>query len=85
MQDPLNSINFWAQDTLRGNGKIEEVLTKKYVLTMDSGLNELKQKGVAYELLLRGDAFRVSTLTGTFIYPPTRNEELKPYYFLMLK
>ena len=85
VQDPLNSINFWAQDTLRGNGKIEEVLTKKYVLTMDSGLNELKQKGVAYELLLRGDAFRVSTLTGTFIYPPTRSEELKPYYFLMLK
>ena len=84
MQDPLNSLPFYAQEVIEKTDTLPEIAGKKYVLTMDKGIACLKQNHVPYNIERQGKLFKVSELTGPFIYPPTRNTELHNYYLLRM-
>ena len=85
MDDPLNSLPFYAQDTMAGSSKIADVKGKKYILTMDAGLNEIKQNGYSFDIEKQGSLFKVSELTPPFLNPATRKNELRNYYLLKMK
>ncbi len=85
MNDPLNSIQFYAQGTLKGITYLTEFPDKRYLLTMDEGLTDLAKNGLSYELLKKGSAFKVSELTPEFINLGTRAKELKSYYLVRLR
>jgi hypothetical protein len=82
VDDPLNSLQFYAQGTIAGIDNPTELAGRKYILTMDKGLNLLKQNGIAYHVLQHGDFYKVSELTPDFLNPQTRSKAVKHYYLV---
>ena len=85
MDDPLNSIQFYAQGTVTIVDTITQLRDQHYLLTMDAGLQQLKENGYQYDIALQRQLFKVSELTGPFMYPPTRHNEVRNYYLVRLK
>lgn len=85
MDDPMNSVHFYAQQVIPSTGELMYIQDKKYLITMDKGLQELQKNSVAYSLVKQGVLFKVSELTPPFLNPATRSKEVKPYYLLKLK
>ncbi|MCD6012090.1 MAG: glycosyltransferase family 39 protein [Flavipsychrobacter sp.] len=85
MEDPLNALHFYAQGVIKGTGGIESADGGSYLLTMESGLNDLKDKGVAFDIVKQGQFFKVSELTPEFLNPKTREKATKIYYLVKLK
>jgi 4-amino-4-deoxy-L-arabinose transferase-like glycosyltransferase len=85
MEDPLNAIHFYAQEIITGIDTLRDIGNKKYILTMDRGLNSIKQNGYAFDIVKQGPLFKVSMLTPEFINPKTRSTEVKNYYLVHLK
>ncbi len=82
MRDPLNSLSFYAGEVLIGTDTIVNVTSQKYILTMDEGLADLKQRGDKFTVLKQGVLFKVSQLTPEFLNPETRNKAVKNYYLV---
>ena len=85
MEDPINSIHFYSQGVVSGIDTLSGIHNRKYILTMDKGLNDLKQNGYAFDIVKQGGLFKVSELTPAFINPKTRAGALKNYYLVKLK
>ena len=85
LDDPLNSLDFYARDTIKGIDTLTSLKAQKYLLTMSNGLSELSQRGLAYDIVKQGAFFKVSELTFPFLDPKTRSNELKNYYIIKLK
>ena len=85
VNDPLNSICFYAHGDIHYIDTLSSIGNAKYLLTMEKGLDDLGKNGVAFNMLLQRGAFKVSELTPEFINPNTRSKELKSYYLLKLK
>ncbi len=85
VNDPLNSMCFYAQGRVHDIDTLAALQNAKYLLTMDKGLDDLGKNNMAFDILLHGGAFKVSELTPEFINPKTRDKALKSYYLLTLK
>ena len=85
VSDPLNSLSFYAQQTLHGSEAIAAVKTKQYVLTMDEGMDTLLHSGYNFDIIKQGQFFKVSELTPEFLNPATRANTLKNYYLLKMQ
>ncbi|MGN6567441.1 MAG: ArnT family glycosyltransferase [Flavipsychrobacter sp.] len=86
MKDPINALPFYANGVIQKSDTPLTVLPKvDYVLTMDSGLNELQMKGYKYDIAYQGKLFKVSELTPEFLNPNTRDKATSNYYVLKLK
>jgi len=83
MVDPLNSFHFYVQSVISADYSAIE--TGKYVLTQDSGLVSLVEKGFAYDTVTTGKCFRVSELKPAFLNPDTRQDAMQDYYLLRIK
>jgi 4-amino-4-deoxy-L-arabinose transferase-like glycosyltransferase len=84
LQDPLNSIYFYGQGTVKGVDTTQRI-QNKYVLTMAEGKNALVGQGYHFQVEKQGDFFKVSELTLPFLNPNTRSTELKQYYLLRME
>lgn len=83
MKDPLNAIHFYTQAVI---SKDSFAIDKgKYVLTQDSGLYMLAEKGYAFDTVTTGGCFRITELKPAFLNPNTRQESLQDYYLLRIK
>lgn len=83
MKDPLNAIHFYAQTVI---SKDSLAIGKgKYVLTQDSGLHMLAEKGYEFDTVKKGGCFRITELKPAFLNPATRQESLQDYYLLHIK
>ena len=85
MDDPINSIHFYANELIKGVDTVTEMHSKKYIVTMDKGLNSIKSQGIAFNILKQGGLFKVSELTPEFLNPATRSKALRNYYLLEIK
>jgi 4-amino-4-deoxy-L-arabinose transferase-like glycosyltransferase len=85
VHDALNSVHFYAQGVLQDVDTTAHIQNRKYILTMDDGLKDLRNNGFTFDILKQGQSFKVSELTPEFINPKTRNSELKNYYLVKLK
>jgi 4-amino-4-deoxy-L-arabinose transferase-like glycosyltransferase len=100
MDDPLIALNFYAQGVINGFSRRSELIRQfdagktqgldsfiqyKYILTNDSGLNDLHRADVAIDTLQKGVYFKVSELSLEFINPATRSRETKNFYFLKVR
>lgn len=85
MDDPLNSIQFYAQGSIVSIDTLPQLQSRKYVLTMNPGLQRLKEGNYKYDVLYRNVSFKVSELTLPFLNPKTRHNEVKEYYLVRLK
>ena len=83
MHDPIVAMNFYAQGVIPLADTMTTIGNRKYVLTMDDGLEEIK-KQYRYSVLYSGKLFKVSELTPEFINPKTRDKEVKNYYIIKL-
>lgn len=81
VQDPLNSLHFYAGQVIRvfEKGYIP-VQTGDYILTETEGLQELQERGYTLQTVLSGRRFKVSELTGTFLNSAGRDKATTPYY-----
>ena len=85
MEDPVNSLHFYAQGVVDGMKSLTERPGLQYVLTMEKGLGEIKTEGYQFNIIDSGKLFKVSELTPEFLNPSTRSKETKSYYLLRLK
>ena len=85
LHDPLNSLNFYAQEEIEDLDTITNIKERKYLLTMDDGLNELKQQNQPFDIIKQDVSFKVSELTPEFLNPKTRSSQVKNYYLVKLK
>lgn len=86
MKDPINALPFYANGVIQKSDTPLAVLPKvDYVLTMDSGITDLQQKGYKYDIAYQGKLFKVSELTPDFLNPNTRDKATSNYYLLKLK
>ena len=83
--DPLNSIQFYAQDNIHGIAALSQITNEKYLLTADSGYTELSRNHMAFEIMKQGQFFKVSELTPGFLNPATRDKEVRTYYIVKLR
>jgi 4-amino-4-deoxy-L-arabinose transferase-like glycosyltransferase len=84
MEDPLNSINFYARQSLTGIDSLSSARGRQYLLTMDRGLEDVKKAGIPFTMQDQGQLFKVSELTPEFLNPATRSKVTRNYYLLKL-
>jgi 4-amino-4-deoxy-L-arabinose transferase-like glycosyltransferase len=86
MHDPLNSLHFNAQQVIRifENGYVPSQ-KGDYILTQEDGLKDLQSRGFRLSMVLKGDMFKVSELTGDFINIHNRSKATSVYYFLKVE
>lgn len=84
MEDPINSIQFYANGRITGIDTTADVRKYKYVLTMPKHLEALKEENVSYTVLKQGDLYKVSELTPDFLNPDTREKAVKQYCLLKI-
>ena len=85
VDDPVNSINFYAHGSIRNCPAMDSIRNQKYIITMDKGLNEIKATNHAFDILKEGRLYKVSELTPDFLKPNTRLAATKKYYFLKFR
>ncbi len=85
MEDPLNSIHFYAGGIIRGADNLGWLHPGDHLLTMEQNLPELKDKGLRYDIVKQGALFKVSELTPEFLNPGTRHTATKNYCFIEIK
>lgn len=85
MEDPINSVHFYANELITGVDTVTDIHTKKYIITMDKGLSSIKEHRIAFSILKQGGLFKVSELTPEFLNPATRSKALRSYYLLEIK
>jgi hypothetical protein len=79
IEDPLNSIHFYAQRVVP---RTMEAGKGDYVLTSDIGRQTYADR--PHTIVKRGVFFKVSELTPDFLNPVSRQKAVKNYYLLKL-
>ncbi|MBA3828167.1 MAG: glycosyltransferase family 39 protein [Taibaiella sp.] len=86
MQDELDALPFYARRVIaKSDTPMVKLPAVQYVLTMDSGINDLHEKGYSFDTVKRSVLFKVSQLTPEFLNPATRSTAVHNYYFLRMK
>lgn len=85
MEDPMNSINFYADAAIPGTDTLSAIRDRKYILTMEKGYDSMKAHGIAFDIVQQGPMFKVSELTPEFLNPATRSKATPAYYILKMK
>jgi hypothetical protein len=84
MDDPLNSIQFYAQGSIVSIDALPQLQHRAYLLTMEPGLRSLKQNGYTFNIIKKAQCFKVSELTLPFLIPSTRDKEVKDYFLVKI-
>jgi 4-amino-4-deoxy-L-arabinose transferase-like glycosyltransferase len=82
--DPLNSIQFYANGSIRSIDTLTDLKEAKYLLTMPEGLNSLQRNSITWSVVHQGEFFKVSEVTLPFLNPATRSTEVKKYFLVKL-
>ena len=82
MKDPLNSLQFYARETINNVDTLTAADHPKYILTMDKGLSDLIKTGYHFDTAMQGKLFKVSELTPAFLNRNTRDNETRNYYII---
>lgn len=85
VDDPLNSLPFYAGHSVAINSELDAVKGKEYVLTTNEGLGLLKDQGYTVTIIKQMERFKVTELTPEFLNPATRSKALVPYYLAKLR
>ncbi len=85
VEDPLNALHFYAQGIIQRVTNIVEIPKGNYALVMEPSLNEMKEKGIGFDIVKQGQFFKVSELTPEFLNPQTREKATKHYYLIKLR
>jgi len=86
MKDPLNSVHFYAQRIIKGYEGAPVTIEKGDVVITDiTGKEKLEKENFKTEILYTHHFFKVSELTGPFVYAKTRPDQLGRYFILKLK
>ena len=85
MRDPLNSLDFYAEQHMPVSDTLPDITGKKYLLTMDEGKKELEATGHHFAVIRQGELFKVSELTPEFLNPATRNKAVRKYYVMRME
>ncbi|MBX2905104.1 MAG: glycosyltransferase family 39 protein [Taibaiella sp.] len=84
LEDPINSIQFYADGTIAGVDTTAYIREHKYLLTMPKHLDALKSSGISYSIIKQGVFYKVSELTPEFLNPKARDKAVKEYCLLKI-
>jgi len=84
LDDPINSIQFYANGSIKSIDTITYVHEYKYLLTMPKHLDALTAAGTHYSIIRQGELYKVSELTPDFLNPNTRGKAVKQYCLLKI-
>jgi len=87
MNDPLNSLHFYAQQAIPAAADIQALNAQpgRYILTQDEGLQQITQAGIRFDVAYNGVLFKVSQLKPAFLSSRTRPATLSNYYLLQIR
>jgi 4-amino-4-deoxy-L-arabinose transferase-like glycosyltransferase len=86
MNDPLNSLHFYAQRVIRSAGWEElNLQSGNYMLTQDEGLQQVREAGVNFDVAYSGELFKVSQLKPAFLHKDKRHTTVSNYYLLRIR
>jgi len=78
------ALHFYSNRIVRVIDSINNLSSETYLLTMDEGLEILKNSGRNFEILKQGLDYHVTALTGKFLNKETRDQQCKNYYIIKL-
>lgn len=78
------AIHFYGKQIVQTADTITSMKSGQYIVTLEEGLNEIKQSGKTFEIVLQGLDYHVTALSGKFLNSRTRVEQCKQYYVLKL-
>ena len=84
IEDPINSIQFYANGSIKSIDTTADAHKYKYVLTMPKHLDAIKASGILYYIIRQGDFYKVSELTPEFLNPNTHDKAVKQYCLLKI-
>lgn len=85
VDDPINSLPFYAEQNYPVVDTFDTFAKGDYVLAMQKGLDEIKNNGYYFDLVKKESFYRVTILTGPFLNPATRSDVLKTCYLVKIK
>jgi 4-amino-4-deoxy-L-arabinose transferase-like glycosyltransferase len=85
IDDPLNSLQFYANGTIRGTDTVTSDMKGMYILTMPKSLEIFKKDGIKYTSVQYGKFFKVSELTPQFLNPDSRRYAVNKYCLIRIK
>ncbi len=82
INDPLNSMHFYAQKIIKREDTLSHIQPGTYVVTGQEGLDQINKHNLPYQIMSQGSFFKVSELTPDFLSPSKRPRAMKPYYII---
>jgi hypothetical protein len=79
------SLHFYAQGNIPHRDSTNMIKAGNWIITGETGLEELRAHGIQYDSLFSGKEFHVSTLSLKFLNKKTREITLSPYVIIKIK
>jgi len=78
------ALHFYSKQIVKAIDSISVLPAGTYLLTMDEGLQNIKNTWKNIEIVHQGFDYHVTALTGKFLNKETRDQQCKKYYILKL-
>jgi hypothetical protein len=78
------ALHFYSKQIVMTIDSINALSAGTYLLTMDEGLQNLRNSGKNIEIVNQGLDYHVTALTGKFLSKETRDQQCKKYYIVKL-
>ncbi len=78
------ALHFYSRHIIQKTDTLLNIQPGVLLITLDDGLQSVKESGRKFEILKQGLDYHVTALTGKFLNYETRSQQCKPYYILKL-
>ena len=85
MHDAAVALYFYGGGYVKSTDSMQDIMHVPYIMTMDDGLEKIRQSDQKFSVIYQNKLFKVSELTPEFLNPNTREKELKNYYLLRME
>jgi 4-amino-4-deoxy-L-arabinose transferase-like glycosyltransferase len=85
VQDPFNSLSFYAKRVIKRSDTLPELHSGDYLVTSKDCIQDIGEQGLSANIIDRCQYFKVSELTSEFINPRTRTDALRLCYLIRIE
>lgn len=78
------SLHFYSRHIIPKSDTLINIHPGTLLITLDDGLQSLKESGRNFEIMKQGLDYHVTALTGKFLNKETRDQQCKNYYIIKL-
>lgn len=78
------ALHFYSRHIIQKTDTLSNIQPGMLLITLDDGLQSVKESGRNFEILKQGLDYHVTALTGKFLNKETRDQQCKNYYIIKL-